>query len=63
MTLGRNDSDVGPTLVVNVSKGSHLLKAHDLITSPAFIIIKVADEFHDKTTAPNQLCGRPTSPI
>ncbi|MDR6306492.1 hypothetical protein GGQ85_004225 [Nitrobacter vulgaris] len=27
----------------------------DLITSPAFIVIKAADEFHDKTTAPNQL--------
>ena len=32
-----------------------LLKAHDLITSPAFVVIKAADEFHDKTTAPNQL--------
>ncbi len=32
-----------------------LLKANDLITSPAFIIIKAADEFKDKTTAPNQL--------
>ena len=32
-----------------------LLKAHDLITSPAYIVIKAADEFHDKTTAPNQL--------
>src|SRR4029453_16026170 len=32
-----------------------LLKAHDLITSPAFIIMKAADEFKDKTTAPNQL--------
>ena len=32
-----------------------LLKAHDLITSPAFIIIKAADEFHQKTTAINQL--------
>jgi hypothetical protein len=31
-----------------------LLKAHDLITSPAFIVVKVADEFHTKTTAPNQ---------
>ncbi len=33
----------------------HLLKAHDLITSPAFIVVKAADEFRDKTTAPNQL--------
>ncbi len=32
-----------------------LLKAHDLITSPAFVVIKDADEFKDKTTAPNQL--------
>ena len=32
-----------------------LLKAHDLITSPAFIVIKAAEEFKDKTTAPNQL--------
>ena len=32
-----------------------LLKAHDLITSPAFIVIKAADEFKDKTTDANQL--------
>ena len=32
-----------------------LLKAHDLITSPAYIVVKAADEFTDKTTAPNQL--------
>ena len=32
-----------------------ILKAHDLITSPAFVVIKAADEFRDKTTAPNQL--------
>jgi putative transposase len=32
-----------------------LLKAYDLITSPAFIVVKAADEFKDKTTAPNQL--------
>ncbi len=32
-----------------------LLKANDLITSPAYIIIKAADEFEDTTTAPNQL--------
>lgn len=32
-----------------------LLKAHDLITSPAFIVIKAVNEFKDKTTAPNQL--------
>lgn len=32
-----------------------ILKAHDLIASPAFIVIKAADEFRNKTTAPNQL--------
>jgi transposase InsO family protein len=32
-----------------------LLKAHDLIASPSFIVVKAADEFHTKTTAPNQL--------
>ena len=32
-----------------------LLKAHDLITSPAFIVMKAADVFKDQTTAPNQL--------
>lgn len=32
-----------------------LLKAHDLIASPAFVVIKANDEFRDKTTAPNQL--------
>ena len=32
-----------------------LLKALGLITSPAFIIMKAANEFTDKTTAPNQL--------
>ena len=32
-----------------------LLKALDLIASPAYIVVKAADEFSDKTTAPNQL--------
>jgi putative transposase len=32
-----------------------LLKAQDLITSPAFVVMKAADEFKDKTTEPNQL--------
>ena len=52
-----------------------LLKAHDLITSPAYIVIKAADEFRDKVrrsrkqsgglfsrrTRPTS-SGRPTSP-
>ena len=32
-----------------------LLKARDLIASPAFIVIKAADAFKNMTTAPNQL--------
>lgn len=32
-----------------------LLKAHDLITGPAFTVVKAAEEFHTKTGAPNQL--------
>jgi transposase InsO family protein len=32
-----------------------LLKAHDLVTSPAYIVIKAVEECKDKTTAPNQL--------
>ena len=31
-----------------------LLKAHDLITSPAFVVMKAANEFKDKPTQPNQ---------
>ena len=40
---------------VSESSVYRLLKAHDLITRPAFVVIKAADEFKDKTTAPNQL--------
>ena len=52
-----------------------LLKAHDRITSPVFVVIKAANELKDKTTAANEmlpsamLCiacrakGRPTSRI
>lgn len=40
---------------VSESSVYRLLKVRDLITSPAFVVIKAADEFKDKTTAPNQL--------
>jgi putative transposase len=40
---------------VSESSVYRLLKSHDLITSPAFVVMKAADEFKDKTTAPNQL--------
>ena len=32
-----------------------LLKAHDLITSPACVVIKAANEFHTKTTRANEM--------
>ena len=32
-----------------------LLKAHDLITSPAYVVIKAADQFHTKTTRVNEM--------
>ncbi len=32
-----------------------LLKAHDLITSPAYVVVKAAGEFHTKTTRPNEM--------
>src|SRR3712207_8114615 len=44
-----------PKSFVSEASVYRLLKAHDLITSPAFIVVKAADAFRDKTTAPNQL--------
>jgi|ERR1700733_1468899 len=35
-----------------------LLKAHDLIASPAYIVIKASEEFRDKTTAPKAAIDR-----
>jgi putative transposase len=32
-----------------------LLKTHDLITSPAYVVIKAADRFHTQTTRPNEM--------
>ena len=40
---------------VSESSVYRLLKAHDLISSPAFIVMKAASEFKDKTTAINQM--------
>ena len=47
-------SSLEPRLAA-IGVGFQILKAHDLITSPAYIVIKAAEEFRDKTTAPNQL--------
>jgi putative transposase len=40
---------------ISESSVYRLLKAHDLITSPAFIVMKAASEFKDKTMAINQM--------
>ncbi len=40
---------------VSESSVYRLLKTHDLITSPAFVLMKAADKFQHPTTAPNQL--------
>src|SRR4029077_17744079 len=40
---------------VSEASAYRLLKVNDLIASPAYIVIKAAEEFTDKTTAPNQL--------
>src|SRR3546814_19850893 len=40
---------------VSESTVYRLLKAHDLITSPAYVVIKAADKFNTKTTRPNEM--------
>ena len=40
---------------VSESSVYRILKSYDLIASPAFIVVKAANEFKDKTSAPNQL--------
>ena len=40
---------------VSESTAYRILKAEDLITAPAHVVIRAADEFRDKTTRPNEL--------
>jgi putative transposase len=47
---------------VSAASVYRLLKSHDLITSPAFIVVKAADEFKDKTRCRTS-SGKPTSLI
>jgi transposase InsO family protein len=45
----------GHAYFVSESTVYRLLKSHDLITSPAYIVLKAANEFHTKTTRPNEM--------
>ena len=47
---------------VSESSVYRLLKAHDLIASPAFIVINAADEFRTRQLRPTS-SGRPILPI
>jgi len=40
---------------ISESSVYRILRAQDLVASPAFNVIKASDEFHDKTARPNQL--------
>lgn len=40
---------------VSEATAYRILKAHDLVTSPAWIVLKAADQFDQPTTAINQL--------
>jgi len=40
---------------VSESSAYRILKAVDLITAPAHVVVRAADEFRDKTTRPNEL--------
>jgi putative transposase len=40
---------------ISESSAYRILKAEDLITAPAHVVIRAADEFKDKTTRPNEL--------
>jgi transposase InsO family protein len=46
-----------PGIVINRRAASsyRLLKAHDLTTSPAYVVIKAADRFHTRTTRINEM--------
>ena len=66
MDLALNDPDLSPrelairftdTKKYFVSEASvyRLLKSYDLIASPAYVVVKAAAEFRDKTTRPPPL--------
>ena len=40
---------------VSETTAYRLLKAHDLINSPAYVVVKAADQFHTKTSRPNEM--------
>jgi hypothetical protein len=48
-------NDTPKRYFVSEASVHRLLKPHDLITSLAFLVIKGANEFKDKTTTPNEI--------
>lgn len=40
---------------ISEASAYRILKERDLIASPAFVVVRAADEFQDKTTRPNEL--------
>lgn len=40
---------------ISESSAHRILREADLITAPAYVVIKAANEFKDKTTAINQM--------
>ena len=44
-----------PGRILRQASVYRLLKSYDLITSPAYVVIKAGDEFRDKTSRPNQM--------
>jgi transposase InsO family protein len=47
-------TDTGKHFIAQASV-YRILKAHDLIAGPAFVVITAADEFTENSTAPDQL--------
>jgi transposase-like protein len=45
----------GHDYFISEATAYRILKEHDLVTSPAWIVMKAADKFHQPTTAINQL--------
>lgn len=63
MEAGKRRLAVDTARTARTDEVHRVLEVHDLITSPAYIVVKAASEFKDKVTEINQLrqTGLPTS--